>query len=202
MEAARRGIDVNVLVELKASFDEDQNVLYARMLQEAGCNVAYGVKGYKTHAKLILVVREENHALVSYCNVATGNYNATTAKIYTDFSLFTSREDICADVTDLFNVFTGYSAKRSFRKLLVSPVNMRDRFLELIQREIDNARAGYPARIICQCNGITEVLITQRLYEASMAGVRVDLIVRGICRVRPGITGISENIHLPVQRYH
>jgi len=196
MEAARRGIDVNVLVELKASFDEDQNVLYARMLQEAGCNVAYGVKGYKTHAKLILVVREENHALVSYCNVATGNYNATTAKIYTDFSLFTSREDICADVTDLFNVFTGYSAKRSFRKLLVSPVNMRDRFLELIQREIDNARAGYPARIICQCNGITEVLITQRLYEASMAGVRVDLIVRGICRVRPGITGISENIRV------
>ncbi|KAF6002907.1 hypothetical protein F1559_000562 [Cyanidiococcus yangmingshanensis] len=196
MEAARRGVDVNVLVELKASFDEDQNVLYARMLQEAGCNVAYGVKGYKTHAKLILVVREENGVLASYSNVATGNYNATTAKIYTDFSLFTSREDICADVTDLFNVFTGYSAKKEFRKLLVSPVNMRDRFLELIQREIDNARSGYPARIICQCNGITEVLITQRLYEASMAGVRVDLIVRGICRVRPGITGISENIRV------
>jgi polyphosphate kinase len=196
MEAARRGVDVNVLVELKASFDEDQNVLYARMLQEAGCNVAYGVKGYKTHAKLILVVREENGMLASYCNVATGNYNATTAKIYTDFSLFTSRDDVCADVTDLFNVFTGYSAKKEFRKLLVSPVNMRDRFLELIQREIENARSGYPARIICQCNGITEVLITQRLYEASMAGVRVDLIVRGICRIRPGITGISENIRV------
>ncbi|KAK4534278.1 hypothetical protein CDCA_CDCA01G0303 [Cyanidium caldarium] len=196
IEAARRGVDVNVLVELKASFDEDQNVLYARMLQEAGCNVAYGVKGYKTHAKLILVVREEDGALVSYGNVATGNYNATTAKIYTDLSLFTCNPDICADVMDLFNVFTGYSAKRTFRKLLVSPVNMLDRFLQLIQQEVDAARAGHPARIICQCNGLTEVRITQRLYEASMAGVRIDMVVRGVCRVRPGVPGVSDNIRV------
>ncbi|GJD05925.1 Polyphosphate kinase [Galdieria sulphuraria] len=201
VEAAQRGVDVSVIIELKASFDEDQNVLYARILQNAGCNVAYGVKGLKTHAKVILVIREENlengnKKFQSYVNISTGNYNASTARLYTDLSFFTCKADICADVQDLFNVFTGISRKKSYRKLLVSPMFMLDQFLDLIQVEIENARNGKPAQIVAQMNGLTESRITEKLYEASQAGVQIDLIVRGMCRVRPGVKGKSESIRV------
>jgi polyphosphate kinase len=201
VEAAQRGVDVSVIIELKASFDEDQNVVYARILQNAGCNVAYGVKGLKTHAKVILIIREEalengNKKFQSYVNISTGNYNASTARLYTDLSFFTCKADICADVQDLFNVFTGISRKKSYRKLLVSPMFMLDQFLELIQVEIENARNGKPSQIVAQMNGLTESRITEKLYEASQAGVQIDLIVRGMCRVRPGVKGKSESIRV------
>ncbi|GJQ13579.1 hypothetical protein GpartN1_g5370.t1 [Galdieria partita] len=201
VEAAQRGVDVSVIIELKASFDEDQNVLYARILQNAGCNVAYGVKGLKTHAKVILVIREENlengnKKFQSYVNISTGNYNASTARLYTDLSFYTCKADICADIQDLFNVFTGISRKKSYRKLLVSPMFMLDQFLDLIQVEIENARNGKPAQIVAQMNGLTESRITEKLYEASQAGVQIDLIVRGMCRVRPGVKGKSESIRV------
>eukprot|EP00871_Galdieria_phlegrea_P001200 jgi/Galph1/2080/GphlegSOOS_G744.1 len=201
VEAAQKGVDVSVIIELKASFDEDQNVGYARVLQSAGCNVAYGVKGLKTHAKVILVIREEqgengNKKFQSYVNISTGNYNSSTARLYTDLSYFTCKPDICADIQDLFNVFTGISRKKSYRKLLVSPMFMLDQFLNLIEVEIENARQGKPAHIVAQMNGLTESRITCKLYEASKAGVQIDLIVRGMCRVRPGIPGKSETIRV------
>lgn len=197
IRAAKNGKEVSVVVELKASLDEIQNSEYARTLQLAGCNVTYGVMGLKVHSKIMLVVRQERDGkLRSYVNISTGNFNPKTAKLYTDYSLFTCREDICTDVLDVFNSLTGYSWKPEFRTLLVSPINMLSRFIEMIREEAENARAGKPARIVAQMNGLTDKEITKELYDASQAGVRIDLIVRGPCRLRPGIKGRSENIRV------
>lgn len=197
IRAAKNGKEVSVVVELKASLDEVQNTEYARSLQLAGCNVMYGIMGLKVHSKIMLVVRQEyDGKLMSYVNVSTGNYNPKTAKLYTDCSLFTCRKDICTDVLDVFNSLTGYSWKPEFRTLLVAPINMQRRFIEMIKEEAANARAGKPARIACQMNGLTDKLITKELYDASQAGVRIDLVIRGPCRLRPGIKGLSDNIRV------
>ncbi|KAI0565649.1 Polyphosphate kinase [Gracilaria domingensis] len=197
IRAAKNGKEVSVIIELKASFDEIQNSEYARALQVAGCNVTYGMMGLKVHSKIMLVVREESHGnLCSYCSISTGNFNPKTAKLYTDYCLFTCDKDICTDVLDVFNHLTGYSENTDFRCLLVSPVNMQDRFIELIREEAKNAREGRPARIACQMNGLSDKKITEELYEASRAGVKIDLLVRAACRIRPGIKGLSENINV------
>lgn len=197
IRAAKNGKEVSVVVELKASLDEVQNSEYARALQLAGCNVTYGIMGLKVHSKIMLVVRQEyDGKLMTYVNVSTGNFNPKTAKLYTDCSLFTCRKDICTDVLDVFNSLTGYSWKPEFRTLLVAPINMQSRFIEMIKQEAANARAGKPARIACQMNGLSDKLITKELYDASQAGVRIDLIIRGPCRLRPGIKGLSDNIRV------
>ena len=195
IRAAKNGKEVSVVIELKASFDEVQNTEYAHALRAAGCNVTYGMLGLKVHSKIMLVVREEdNGELCSYVNVSTGNFNPKTAKLYTDYSLFTCDREICTDVLDVFNMLTGYSESPEYRCLLVAPVNMIDSFVKLIREEAENARAGKPARIAAQVNGLSDKTITRELYIASQAGVRIDLLVRGSCRVRPGIVGLSENI--------
>jgi polyphosphate kinase len=201
-EAAERGKQVAVLVELKARFDEERNIEWARTLEESGAHVVYGVMGLKTHTKTALVVRREDGAgamgagLKCYVHIATGNYNSKTAKLYTDLGLFTCREDICDDVVDLFSYLTGRSLKRDYRKLLVAPLTMRSRFVAMIEREIENARAGRPARIIGKMNALEDTEVIQALYGASQAGVKVDLIVRGFCCLRPGLPGLSENIRV------
>lgn len=196
IHAAGRGKQVAVLVEVKARFDEARNIGSARTLEDAGCHVAYGFVGLKTHAKLSLVVREEDEGVRVYYHIGTGNYHATTSSLYTDFGLLGSEPDLASDVMDLFNFLTGYSRQRMFRKLLVAPVNMRQRFVELIDTEIANAEAGKHARVVAQMNGFDDETLVQKLYEASQAGVLCDLIVRGNCRIRPGIPKISENIRV------
>ncbi|MEN9935589.1 MAG: hypothetical protein RLZZ387_2168 [Chloroflexota bacterium] len=194
MHAREQDKQVTVLVELKARFDEENNIIWARQLERAGVHVVYGLVGLKTHAKLALVVRREQDGLRRYVHLGTGNYNATTARIYTDMGLLTSRDDIGADVSDLFNFLTGYSRQRTYRKLLVAPVNLRDSLTELVEREIEHARQGRGGRLIFKCNAIVDPRMTRLLYRASQAGVRCDLIVRGVCCLRPGVPGLSENI--------
>lgn len=196
MEASEAGKQVAALVELKARFDEENNIGWARRLERAGVHVVYGLLGLKTHCKLALVVRRENHGLKRYVHIATGNYNPTTSRIYTDFGLFTADEEIGADATDLFNYLTGYSRQSHYRKLLVAPVNMRERLLELIKRETQNAIDGKPSRIIAKINSLTDTQIIRALYKASQAGVEIDLIVRGVCMLRPNVEGLSENIRV------
>jgi len=196
IHAAEQGKQVAVLVELKARFDEERNISWARTLENAGCHVTYGLVGLKTHAKLSLVIRNEEDGLRTYYHIGTGNYHAKTTSLYTDMGLFGCRPDIGADLMDVFNFLTGYSRQRIYRKLLVAPVNMRQRFLELIDTEIANALAGRPARVIVQMNGLDDPALVHKLYEASQAGVTCDLIVRGNCRIRPGLPGISENVHV------
>ncbi|HYP27892.1 MAG TPA: polyphosphate kinase 1 [Blastocatellia bacterium] len=194
MEASERGKQVAVLVELKARFDEENNIEWARRLERAGVHVVYGLLGLKTHCKLALVVRREGSALRRYLHMGTGNYNPATAKIYTDLGLFTSDEQIGSDATDLFNYLTGFSRQSEYRKLLVAPVNIRDKFNDLIHREINNHKAGRPARIIAKVNSLTDTKIIRELYRASQSGVQIDLIVRGICSLRPGVPGLSDTI--------
>ena len=194
--AAERGKQVAVLVELKARFDEERNIEWARTLEDAGVHVAYGLVGLKTHTKTTLVVREEEDGLQVYAHIGTGNYNPKTASLYTDLGLLTARPEVGADLMDLFNFLTGYSRQRHFRRLLVAPVNMRDRFVELIDTEAANAMAGRPAGIIAKMNGMDDPVIARALYRASQAGVPIRLIVRGNCRIHPGIAGISENIEV------
>ena len=196
IQAAERGKQVAVLVELKARFDEERNIEWARTLEDAGVHVAYGLVGLKTHTKTTLVVREEEDGLQVYAHIGTGNYNPKTAGLYTDLGLLTARPEIGADLMDLFNFLTGYSRQRHFRRLLVAPVNMRDRFVELIDTEAANALAGRPAGIIAKMNGLDDPVIAHALYRASQAGVPIRLIVRGNCRVQAGIPGISENIEV------
>ena len=196
IQAAERGKQVAVLVEVKARFDEAQNIEWARALENAGCHVAYGLVGLKTHSKLSLVVREEEDGLRAYVHIGTGNYNPKTAMLYTDLGLFSSDPEIGADLMDIFNFLTGYSRQTQYRHLLVAPVNMRQRFADMIDVEIANAARGRPARIIAKMNGLEDSTLTHKLYEASQAGVSIDLIVRGNCRVRPGLPGISENIRV------
>lgn len=196
IQAAERGKQVAVLVEVKARFDEERNIEWARKLESAGCHVAYGLVGLKTHSKLSLVIREEEEHLRAYVHIGTGNYNAKTASLYTDFGLFSCDPDLTKDVMDLFNFLTGYSRQTNYRKLLVAPVNMRDRFVELLETERQHALAGRPARVIAKMNALEDRVIVRKLYEASQAGVSIDLIVRGNCRLRPGLRGISENIRV------
>lgn len=194
IEAAERGKQVAVLVELKARFDEQNNIFWARELEKVGVHVVYGLVGLKTHAKMTLVVRRETEGVKKYVHLSTGNYNTSTAKLYTDLGFFTCNEDICSDVSDIFNYLTGYSKQTEFKKLFVAPINMREKFLSCIQREIDNVKAGGQGRIIFKLNALVDPAIIGALYEASSEGVKIDLIDRGICCLIPGKEGLSENI--------
>lgn len=196
IEARRRRKQVTAVVELKARFDEERNITWAEELEKAGVNVVYGLVGMKIHAKLCLVVRREADGMRRYVHIGTGNYNPATAKAYTDMGLFTAQPDICADVTDLFNVMTGYARRGQYRALLVSPVTMRDALLDMIEREIALQALHGNGDIILKCNQLVDKAIIRALYRASMAGVRVRLQVRGICCLRPGVEGISDNIEV------
>ena len=196
IEAAEGGKQVAVLVELKARFDERNNILWAKRLESHGIHVVYGFADLKTHAKLCLVVRQEPDGIQRYVHTGTGNYNPETAKVYTDLGLFTADPDTVADVSDMFNYLTGYSNQKEFRSLLVAPVQLRTRLGELIAREAEHARAGRPARMIAKVNAVTDDQMIRQLYRASQAGVQMDLLVRGICSLRPGIPGVSENIRV------
>lgn len=192
--AAERGKQVAVLIELQARFDEENNIRWAQRFEEVGVHVSYGVAGLKTHAKVILVVRREGDQIRRYVHIGTGNYAPRTARIYTDFGLFSANPDLGADLSDLFNVLTGFASPQGYRKLIVAPTGMRARLVDLIRREIAHAEAGRPARILAKMNALVDPEIIALLYEASRAGVKVDLLVRGICCLRPGLPGVSEQI--------
>lgn len=194
--ASMNGKQVTVLVELKARADEQNNIQWARELEETGVHVVYGLVGLKTHCKCVLVVRREKEVLQRYVHLGTGNYNPKTARLYTDLSLFSADPKITAEVAALFNTLTGFSREHPFSKLLVAPFTMHSGMQELIAREADNARAGKPARIIAKCNSLIEKATIDNLYEASQAGVQIDLIIRGICALVPGIAGVSDNIRV------
>ncbi len=195
-QASERGKQVAVLIELQARFDEENNIRWAQRLEDVGVHVSYGVAGLKTHAKVMLVVRREGDTMRRYLHLGTGNYHPRTARLYTDFGLFTADPELGADLTDLFNVLTGFAAPQNYRRLITAPRGMRERFLAMIRREAEHARAGAPARIIAKMNALVDPLLIQALYEASQAGVTVDLIVRGICCLRPGIPGVSDRIRV------
>ena len=196
LEAIENGKQVAVMVELKARFDEESNIEWARALEREGVHVVYGLLGLKVHSKVAMVVRREGDTIRRYCHIATGNYNVGTAKLYTDLGLLTANEQIGTDVTDLFNFLTGYSHKKSFKKLLVAPLNLRQRLEELIQREIDIQRNGGHGNLIFKTNALEDAPIIRLLYQASQAGVDVDLIVRGACCLRPGVPGVSDNLRV------
>jgi polyphosphate kinase len=196
LEAAERGKQVAVLVELKARFDEESNIGWARALEQVGVHVVYGLVGLKTHCKVTMVVRQEGEGIRRYLHLATGNYNALTSRIYEDIGIFTCDEALGADITDLFNYLTGYSTKQEYRKLFVAPVSLRKKLEKLILREIEHAQQGRKARLIFKLNSVGDPQMIQLLYLASQAGVQVDLLVRGICCLRPGIKGVSENIRV------
>ncbi len=196
IRAAENGKQVSVSIELKARFDEQNNINWARKLEQAGVHVVYGLVGLKTHTKIVLIVRREDDKIKRYVHIGTGNYNAKTSKLYTDIGLFSCRPELGADITDLFNYLTGYSLQRSYRKLLVPPVNGRESFDRLIQQEIDHCQAGRTGRIVAKMNAIVDPKTIANLYRASQAGVSIDLIVRGMCCLRPGIPGVSENIRV------
>ena len=196
IEAAEAGKQVAVLVELKARFDERNNIIWARQLELHGIHVVYGFADLKTHAKLCLVIRQEPDGIQMYVHTGTGNYNPTTAKVYTDLGLFTADREVVADVSEVFNYLTGYSNQKEFRSLLVAPVQLRARLSELIAREGEHARAGREARIVIKVNAITDDQMIRVLYKAAQAGASIDLIVRGICSLRPGIPGVSDNIRV------
>jgi polyphosphate kinase len=194
--AAQNGKQVTALVELKARFDEENNIVWARSLEHAGVHVVYGVVGLKTHCKAALVVRREADGIRRYVHLSTGNYNPTTARIYTDLGLFTAKAEFGEDTSELFNLLTGYSQGRRWRKFLVAPLGLREQVLELIGREGRNAELGRPARIIVKMNALVEPTVIDALYHAAKAGVRIDLVVRGTCCLRPDIEGLSENIRV------
>ncbi|WP_166244632.1 polyphosphate kinase 1 [Paenibacillus turpanensis] len=194
--AAESGKQVTVVVELKARFDEERNIAWARKLEKAGCHVVYGLVGLKTHAKIMLVVRQEETGLRRYVHVGTGNYNDSTAKLYTDIGLFTSNQVIGEDASALFNEITGYSAPHQWQAFGVAPTDMREKLFELIRREKKYALEGKPARIIAKINSLSHQEMVDELYAASQAGVKIDLIVRGVCCLRPGVTGLSDNIRV------
>lgn len=196
IRAAENGKHVAVLVELKARFDEKNNINWARALERAGVHVVYGLVGLKTHMKGILVVRREKGKIRRYVHIGTGNYNSKTARLYTDFGLFSCRPELGADLTDLFNFLTGYSRQSHYRRLLVAPARMRDQFLSLIEREIELHSSDQPGRIIAKMNALVDPALIRALYRASQAGVKIDLVVRGICCLRPGYPEISENIRV------
>ena len=194
IEASESGKQVTALVELKARFDEEHNIEWAQRLEKAGVHVVYGLLGLKTHCKIALVIRNEGDTLRRYVHIATGNYNPATASVYTDLGLLTADEEIGADATELFNFLTGYSRQKEYRRLMVAPVNLRERMLGLIRRETEHARAGRTARIVVKINRLADSDVIRALYGASQAGVKIDLIVRGVCMLRPGVAGLSETI--------
>ena len=194
IRATEKGKQVTALVELKARFDEENNIEWARRLENEGVHVVYGISTLKTHSKVLLVVRREKDKLARYVHLATGNYNPTTSKHYTDLGLLTADEEIGADATNLFNFLTGYSQQTKYHRLLVAPLNLREKLTALIHRERINKKDGKTARIIVKVNSLTDELLIQELYDASQAGVDIDLIVRGVCSLRPGIKGLSANI--------
>ncbi len=196
MNAAEEGKQVAVLVELKARFDEENNIVWARALEDVGVHVVYGLPGLKTHAKLTLIVRREQQKLKRYLHLGTGNYNPATGKIYTDYSLFTANEQLANDVAELFNALTGYSKHTAYRKLLVSPINTRKKIIDMIEREIGWSYSENKGRIIMKMNALVDPQTIQSLYKASCAGVQIDLVVRGICCLKPGIPGVSEHIRV------
>lgn len=196
LEAVENGKQVAVLVELKARFDEESNIGWAKKLEAAGVHVIYGLLGLKTHSKVALVIRKEGEGIRRYIHLATGNYNAITAQLYEDLGMFTCDDQIGADATDLFNYLTGYSAKKDYHKLLVAPINLRHNFEALIRREIEHHLNGKDGHLILKANSLVDKAIIQQLYLASQAGVKIDLLIRGVCCLRPGLPGISENIHV------
>jgi polyphosphate kinase len=196
VQAAESGKQVAVLVELKARFDERNNIVWAKRLEEAGVHVVYGFADLKTHTKLCLVVRQEPDGIQRYVHTGSGNYNAVTSKIYTDIGLFTADPDIVADASEVFNYLTGYSSQKEFRAMLVAPISLRTRLVDLITREAEHARAGRPGGMIFKVNAVTDDQMIRVLYRASQAGASVDLICRGICSLRPGVRGVSDNIRV------
>jgi polyphosphate kinase len=196
LEAVENGKQVAVLVELKARFDEESNIGWAKKLESAGVHVIYGLLGLKTHSKIALVIRREGEGIRRYMHLGTGNYNAITAQLYEDLGMFTCDEAIGTDATDLFNYLTGYSSKTDYQKLLVAPINLRSRLKELIEREIDLAKSGETAHIIIKVNSLVDKAMIKLLYRASQAGVKIDLLIRGICCLRPGVEGVSDNIQV------
>ena len=195
-EAARNGKEVTAVIELRARFDEESNIAVANVLQEAGAVVVYGIVGYKTHAKMILVVRRENNKLMRYVHLGTGNYHAGNARIYTDYGLLTTDKELCEDVHRIFQELTGMGKMAKLKKLLHAPFTLHAQLLNFIDDEIANAKAGKPAQIIVKVNALTELQLINKLYEASQAGVQIDLIIRSICCLRPGLPGLSENIRV------
>ncbi|TCB66764.1 polyphosphate kinase 1 [Acinetobacter sp. ANC 4216] len=195
-EAARNGKEVTAVIELRARFDEESNIAVANVLQEAGAVVVYGIVGYKTHAKMILVVRRENNKLVRYVHLGTGNYHAGNARIYTDYGLLTTDKELCEDVHRIFQELTGMGKMAKLKKLLHAPFTLHTQLINFIDDEIANAKAGKPAQIIVKVNALTEMQLINKLYEASQAGVQIDLIIRSICCLRPGLPGLSENIRV------
>jgi len=194
--AAENGKQVVALVELKARFDEQNNIIWARKLEDAGVHVVYGVVGLKTHTKTTLVVRQEGDRIRRYVHIGTGNYNPKTSSLYTDLGLLSTRDTLASDLTDLFNFLTGYSRQTNYRKLLVAPLTLRPGMLKLVQREIDHAQAGRRGRIVAKMNSLVDPEMIRALYQASQAGVEIDLIVRGICCLRPGIAEVSDRIRV------
>ncbi|BCB87531.1 hypothetical protein Psuf_048440 [Phytohabitans suffuscus] len=196
VEAADAGKQVVVLVEVKARFDEQANIGWARTLERAGCHVVYGLVGLKTHCKTSLVVRQEGNQIRRYCHIGTGNYHPKTARLYEDFGMLTADPEVGADVTDLFNVLTGYSRQTAYRRLLVAPHGVRAGIVGRIEREIEHARLGGRGLVQIKVNSLVDEEVTDALYRASQAGVQVDLIIRGMCMLRPGVPGLSENIRV------
>src|SRR5690606_32761757 len=196
IRAAERGKQVSVLVEVKARFDEENNIEWGQMLEKSGVHVTYGLVGLKTHTKTTLVIREEKSGLRSYCHLGTGNYNSETARLYTDLGLFTCEPDLGYDVTNLFHYLTGYAPEQHYRKLLVAPREMRQTFFQLIRDEVRMHKKHGNGRIVAKMNGLDDVEMIRELYRASQAGVQIDLIVRGHCRLRPGLPGFSDNIRI------
>jgi polyphosphate kinase len=194
IDATEAGKQVATLIELKARFDEENNILWARNLERVGAHVVYGLTGLKTHAKVTLIVRNEPDGIRRYMHFGTGNYNDKTAKLYTDLSLFTCRPDLGRDASQLFNALTGFSKAEDYERLLVAPTGLRTGFMRLIERETEHARAGRPNGIRAKLNAINDAGITEALYRASQAGVPIDLVIRGMCILRPGVPGVSETI--------
>ena len=196
MQAAENGKQVAVLIEVKARFDEANNIEWGQMLENAGVHVAYGLVGLKTHTKATLIVRQERDGIRTYCHIGTGNYHPKTARLYTDLGLLTCQQELGNDIVNLFHYLTGYAPGQSYKKVLVAPRNMRRAFYELIQKEIDNQEAHGNGRIVAKMNGLDDVGVIRQLYRASQVGVQVDLIVRGHSRLRPGLAGFSDNIRI------
>jgi len=195
-QAAENGKQVTVLVELKARFDEENNIEWAKKLEKSGCHVVYGLVGLKVHSKLLLIVRDEEDGIRRYVHMSTGNYNDKTAKLYTDTGMFTAKETFGSDVSAMFNLLTGYSSAPQWKKLAVAPLNLRDTFVNLIRNEVDQVSSGKEGHIIAKMNSLVDSGIIKELYKASSAGVKIDLIVRGMCCLKPGIEGVSENIRV------